>query len=468
MNPPSTNFRAYLFRVALGLSMLTAAGGIAYQLKHTAPTLETTDADQRPPLRVQVMRPSPVTISRQWRGQGAAQAKDSADVPARVNTTVVTIPDNIEAGVVVELGQILAQLDPTDFEREAQVARTQLDEIDASIEQLDLEDARLQEGLAIEQQEADLLRVEYEHQRSLQERGQGTRQDVDRAHRARLDADRMVINTQQAIDAIRPRRAGLNAQHQAVATRLDIAEENVTRCTITSPIAGLVAELDIEAGESLTSGQRVARIVNPQVIEVPLQLPASARAQIAVGNDVILSSRSHRGCLWPAKVVRLSAVNASTRTFTVYADWDQTGITLDQFATGGASQGMPVGAFVSAVLTTSDSDQRWVIPARSIQEGRIRLLDKNNQITSRQVQIAFRHEGVLPQFNLPDTQWVVLEDPLEPDVQVVLSASLAILDGQRVEPIYPRQAPNNPAGASGDGAAGGGSAPNGSGGGVSP
>ena len=135
MKLPAPKFLAFVFRLALGLFLLIIGIGVFFGLKNAAPELETADPGDRT-LRVQVFEATAVVLPRQWRGFGTTRAKDTTDVPTRVGTTVVDIPDDIEVGRVVTQGQVLAELDAADFERELEVTTAQLAELDAAIAKL--------------------------------------------------------------------------------------------------------------------------------------------------------------------------------------------------------------------------------------------------------------------------------------------------------------------------------------------
>ncbi|MEM9414329.1 MAG: HlyD family efflux transporter periplasmic adaptor subunit [Planctomycetota bacterium] len=436
MKRPSPKMIALAFRVFLGLACLMVGGAVYQALENTAKQLETTDPADRT-LHVQVMPAQRVEIARQWSGYGETMPKHNADVPARVGTTVLTIPEDIEVGYAVTQGQILAQLDSTNFQQDLDAATAQLAEVDASLAQLEVDTARLNEQLAIEQEEVRIAQDEYDRQLGYLESDRAVQQDVDRAHRALLAAKRQVLATNQAIDGLAPRRSALDAQRQGLAARQATAQSNVDRCTITSPMDGIIEALDIEEGENLMAGARVARIVDPRVIEIALQLPASARYDVEKNNRVQVTTRHlPPDCPpWQATIERLGSSNdTATRTFTAYALLEQPDTALSQIASGGGVQRLALGAFVMASVTTNDIQPRWVVPARAIRDGRVRLVAENT-LTSRAVTVLFEHEGPLPQLGLPDTQWVVLSTPLEPGELVVVNASVSILDGQRVEPV---------------------------------
>jgi multidrug resistance efflux pump len=443
MKTNHTKTLALVGRFVLGIVLLIVAAAVVGYLVQTKPEVRTSGLQEQA-IRVQAMRVEPVEVARQWRGYGTTQAKDSADIPARVGATVQELPATTEVGKVVRAGQVLARLDATDFSAALQAAAKRIEEADAQYEQLAVEEARLKDRLAIEQKDAQLARNEYERQVDRQGQGSATQVDVERAERALLTAERAVLATQQQLDAIPPRRAGLEAAKGVAQSDKAIAQANLKRTVITSPIAGVIESLDVEVGENLAPGQRIARVVDPRVLEVPLQLPASARSFVTTGDAVTLTTRSQPDDCppWEAKVTRIGVVDGPTRTFTVFAEVDQTHVPLRNFAEGGGPYKLPVGAFALARLDTAEPTRRTVLPSRAIQEGRVRAI-VDGAVVGVPVDIAFEVEADFPRFGIDDRQWAALKEPLEPGALVVLSASMSILDGQRVEPIVTNDAPDD-------------------------
>lgn len=434
MNQPSGKTIALIIRTLVGVVLLIGAGSIMAYLVATKPQVSKSDLDQLS-VAVQVMRVEPTDVPRQWRGYGITEAKNKADVPARIGATVLTIPKDIEVGRVVSVGQILAELDPTDFQNTLNAAEKRIAEAEAALKQLAAEKQSLEERLALEKQVIKLANDDYQRQLDRFDSGSASPTDVDRAKRAALVAELAGKLIQQNLDALPSRLAGIEAQ-QAVATAdRDTAKANLARATITSPIDGIIVMLDIEVGENLAPGARVARIIDPRTIELPLQLPSSARSYVSTGNAVSLTTRSHPDDCppWNATVTRLGVVDSPTRTITAYAEVDQSHIPLRNFAEGTGPYKLSAGAFTLAKLDTAEPETQTILPARSIQEGRIRTV-VDGKVVGMSVDVAFDVEGSFPKFGLKDTQWVVLKEPLPTGTLVVLSASMTILDGQKVEP----------------------------------
>lgn len=433
MKKPNAKTIALIIRTLVGLVLLASAGSFAWLLYKNKPQVSKSDLNEQSVV-VQVMRVQPVEVARQWRGYGSTQAKDTVDVPARIGATVITLPEEIEVGRVVSAGQTIVELDPTDFQNTLNAAEKRIAETDAVVKQLEAERDSLNKRLKVEEQDTELARTEYNRQLDRFENGASTQNDVDRAQRTLLNAERALVTTQQQLDAIPPRLLAVEAQQAAATADRDTAKANLARTTITSPIDGIIEILDVEVGENLAPGQRVARIIDPRVIELPLQLPASARSYVAIGNAVTLTTRSHPDDCppWNATITRLGIADNPTRTFTVFAEVDQKRIPLRNFAEGTGPYKLSAGAFTLAKLDTAEPQPRTIVPARSIQEGRIRTV-VDGQIIGQTVDVDFDLEGSYPQFGTEDMQWVVLKQPLEPGTLIVLSASMTILDGQRVE-----------------------------------
>lgn len=432
---PSSKILALAVRTFFGLVLLAAGIGIAVYLVATKPEVSKSSIDAQP-VRVQVVRVEPIDVARQWRGYGTTQAKATADVPARVGATVIEVPDSIEVGTIVAKGDVLAKLDGTDFRNALNIAQQRIAETDALIDQLTVERKRLEQRLEIERRDLKLAQDDFNRQDERLSTGSTTQADLDRSQRTLLAAQRAVLATRQQLDSIPPRLAGLEATRAAAQADRDNARSNLERTTIVSPIDGIVESLDVEVGENLAPGARVARVIDPRIIELPLQLPASARSYVKQGDKAVITTRNMPDDCppWTAQISRLSAGNSSTRTFTAFAEIDQSQIPLRQFAQGGGEHRLTSGAFAMATLDTAEPVRRIIIPARAIQEGRIRTV-VDGQIVGRTVDVIFDLENTYEQFGLPDTQWVVLRDTLEPGELVVLNAATTILDGQPVDAI---------------------------------
>ena len=416
-----------LTRLLVGLVVLAIAVGIYVVLVMMKPEVEGADPD-RTRMQLSVYPVRQVAVRREWVGYGTARAKRSADVPARIAAVVTDRPAGIEAGARVAEGQTLVRLDASDYEQELRAARETLLDLRAQLDQLDVEKKRLQERVEIEERDLAIARREKQRIEELFESGAANRQDVDARERQVLAARRALVQSKEALERIPSRRASLEARVAAQRAAIATAQLAVDRADITSPIAGELQGVDVEVGESVTPGQRVARVVDPTVIEVPLKLPASAAAGITLGDEVELTEPGERGATWSSEVVRIAPEqDAQQRTMTVYVEVQQ-----PREAAAGEPRLMP-GTFVQGTVSHAEASPQWVVPRQSVRRGRVFVIE-DGTVRSRSIETAFEVAEELPSTGLPDDLWVAVangDEVFTRGDKLVLSASAQLADGQR-------------------------------------
>jgi multidrug resistance efflux pump len=241
------------------------------------------------------------------------------------------------------------------------------------------------------------------------------------------------------------RGRGLMAQIAQQASQLGQAYRELNKARIVSPLDGVVQEIGVEVGEAVSPGAVVARVVDPTVIEVPVRLPGVAQTVVTVGDPLWLTSRSSPGSVWRTTIARVApAQDGGTRTLTVYGVLEQPGV--DGELPAGASMGdvaggrLSPGMFVQGAVASGQRAERWLVPRRAIQDGRLRLVDADGRVGSVPVRVSWTLRARVPGLGLDDEQWAVLAEPLEPGQRVLVNASSTVLDGEQVQPVVAEQA----------------------------
>jgi RND family efflux transporter MFP subunit len=424
---------AWITRSLVTASVLAVGLVVYVGLVRTGPRGLEEQVERALP-RVAVFTPKLTPIQRQWQGYGTVRAYRAADVPARVGSTVLEIPPGIRDGAPVTGGQVLARLDPSDFQRQEEAARFRLEEVQAQLEALEVERERLQVRLTVEQEDVDLAAENLARARQLFERNAETQQNVSTARREMIAAKRALFTTQEAVALFGPRRRQLEATRRALEAERQQAELNLQRSTITSPMDGVVQRLEVDEGENVSLGQRVARVVDLRRIEVPLRLPVAARRSVAVGDSLRIESTSATRQTWLGTVVRIAPENdPASRTVTVFAEFDQE-TRWDEYSERAGKTVLNPGAFVSGTVQVALDEPRWVVPRRALREGRLQYVD-DGVLRSRPVRVDFTIQQEIPKLGLDEDQWAVLHDDLSPLEEVLVSASAVLRDGQPVDVI---------------------------------
>ena len=409
--------------VALGVAV-----GIFSLLWSNRPEPARVDDPPRP-RRVEVMRAVAVPIRRQWQGFGTARAFDEVDIPAEITAVVVEIPPEIVEGAPIEKGAVVARLDDTDFVIQQDIATRRIEEFDARLAQLELEGESWIKRVGIAAEDVQLAEDDYARVKQAMEREAARVREVDQARQRLLAAVRIQVDAREQLDRILPRRNQLEAMKSLQGSQLRLAIKNVSRCTIRSPLRGFIAAVDIERGESVAPGRRVARVVNLNRMEVPLRLPSSARAGVAVGDEVVLAAHGAAGEPWLGDVRHISPLDdPNTRTMTVYVQIDQDPNDPDRLAPG---------RFVEGTVLSQRSEMRFIVPRRSLLGGRL-LIVRDGTVRSRVVNVDFHVQGDFEQLGVRAEQWAVLAGSLDNGSAVIVNATRSLSDGLLVEPVSNR------------------------------
>jgi RND family efflux transporter MFP subunit len=412
-------------QAGVSLVLLSLASGIFVALASSRPQPEKSHAPAEL-RRVEVMEARPVPVRRQWQGFGTANARDEADVPAEVLAVVIEVPPGIIEGAAVKQGELLARLDDSDFELQRKMASQRIAEIQSQLDQLELEEESWRRRVELVSEEVRLAEADFERvQQALQQQAARQR-ELDQSREKLVATIRAEVATREQFDRIPPRRAQLQAQRLEQESALRMSERNVSRCEVRSPLEGFLADVDIEAGESVAPGQRVARVVNVAQLDIPLRLPASARPTVAVGDEAILESQGATVQTWHGQVRRIGpSDDQNTRTMTVYVEIEQ-----DPRVPGWLAP----GRFVEGTVISQHAELRTVVPRRSLLGDRL-LVVEDGRVRSRTVNVDFHVQGDFGELGVSAEQWAVLAAPLAQGAKVVVNATRTLPEGLRVEPV---------------------------------
>ena len=187
--------------------------------------------------------------------EGQAAALREAPLLAQVSGPVVDVP--VKEGSWVSAGDVIARVDPTEYEISRKEAQGALEQAEATYQDLTLGD----EAIA----DPDLL--------------------ADRQAQARI-------------------RSGLVGAE----ARLEQAEYNLEKTVIRAPYAGRVANLAVDVGTRLNVNDSIATIVDLSSVDVDVQVLESEIAALDVGREATVSFTAFPGEEFRGEVVTVNPV----------------------------------------------------------------------------------------------------------------------------------------------------------------
>ena len=248
---------------------------------------------------------------------GVAKAGQESRLSFQVSGQVLAVP--ISVGDIVEKGQTIARMDPTDFSLQLQNAQ-------AAAAQ-----SRAQERNA---------KATYERTQALYENQNVSRQD--------LDADRTAYESA---------RAALESANQQIRLR----QRQLGYTHLKAPEAGTIATVDIEVNEYVQAGELVATLLAGEQIEVSVSVPASIIRSIVRGAKAEARFNSLDGKAFKGTVTEVgvaSVAGATTFPVTVRLTEGQ-----EQVRAG-------MAADVTFIFTSEKEGPKYSLPISAVGEDR--------------------------------------------------------------------------------------------------
>ncbi len=214
---------------------------------------------------------------------------------------------------------------------------------------------------------------------------------------------------------------------------LEQAQRDLWRTQIRAPYDGLVRTEKVDLGQFITRGQSIASIYSSDSVEIRLpvadrqlaylDLPLGYRGELAddIAPEVILSTEyggDHYE--WHGRLVRTEAeIDARTRMVNAIAR-------VDNDSTEGTPP-LPIGLFVHAVIKGRIVDDIISLPRAALRsQNQVLVIDSDNRLRYRTVEVM--------RFQKND---VIISAGLENGETVNISPIQTVVDGMRVNPVFP-------------------------------
>ncbi|MEO1362936.1 MAG: efflux RND transporter periplasmic adaptor subunit [Pseudomonadota bacterium] len=278
------------------------------------------------PAKVFTVAPTESVVQRTY--PAIVLPSQEVELSFRVSGRVIELP--IRGSQEIAQSDVIARLDPRDFERQIAQLESQRDQAVAQLQALRTgsrpeEIIALEAAVASAQAQVDQARDQAERTRQLVERGVAAtaRQEQDDAALRVAEAGLQTAIEQLAIGQAGGRAEDIAASEAALRgleAQLQVARDNFEDATLTAPFDGIIARRDIENFINIQAGQSVALLQSLSVLHLSFDIPGTDVTALTInGVDNITNQVTFDalpGAVFDAEVVEFSVqADSATQTF---------------------------------------------------------------------------------------------------------------------------------------------------------
>ncbi len=308
-------------------------------------------------------------------------------IKSQVDGKIIFLSKKLQVGSIVKKGELLVQLEKSEFEMHVAEARSRL--------------ASAKVALLREQQE-----------------GKQARKNWERSNIKRKPDSPLVLRV--------PQLEMVKSDVAAAQSALKRAEVLLRYTDIRAPFDGVIMQSNVSLGETLNigfTGGEIATIYSLDAVEVGVQLDREQWSMLAEphANETARLYTPQRDSYWDAEIVRKSLhLDRKSRLQTLFMKVKRP---LEQ------TPPLLPGTFVEAEITGREIQDLVEIPETALtKQGVVWFVDKKNRLQSRRVNPVFYGEGVV---------YIHVPADIGPPIRIAESPNTSFVCGLSVSPKPP-------------------------------
>jgi RND family efflux transporter MFP subunit len=331
-------------------------------------------SQELPPKKVIVYRVPDILKTRMWATSGTAKDVLETILSFRVRGMIISLP--VDVGQKVKTGDLVAELDPTDYLLEMREAKASLEDILA-----ELRNAKL---------------------------------DYDRKEKL-VNKD---VISQSEFDLAASYLDSMKAKASAQRERIAIAKRNLSYTRLFVPEAGTISSVPAEVHTNVAIGEPVATLNSRGMLEMEVGVPDRLIAMVKLNQPVDIRFDVFRDLKLEGKVKEVGGRSNETSTFPVTIS---IGTTDKRIRSGMVGE-------VTFRFKQAEKFKLVVIPAVAVfglSDGKkyVWVVDADNAVHKRKVEISLPGDGGL-----------IVQKGLKPQELIVVRGVHSLQEGQKVRP----------------------------------
>ncbi len=397
------------------------------------------EAEERSQLVRTILVPT-TTVVPSAIGHGTVQPGNSWEAVAQVKGKILEKHQKLRKGAMLEADSLLLRIDTTDYELAIARAKADIAALQAQIQELETKAADSHSALKIEEESLALAQKELTRREKLAKKGGLSRSDLESQKRTLLSQQQSVQKQKSSLNLIPTQQALLQAQLARQEAVLSTARRDLTHTVIRIPFTGRISTVNAELEQYVREGEVLLIADDLKLAEVEIQIPINRMAALIRSDKSInlldipqqelrkqmgLSAEIHLqeggiNAIWQGRVARFSdSLDPKTRTVGIIIEVDAPYSEVQP----GTRPPLLKGMFVEVTLWGKPREERLIIPRSALHSGKVYLVNSENRLELRQVEI-----------ELLQPEYAVIATGLATTDRIVVSDLMPAIDGMLLQP----------------------------------
>lgn len=222
---------------------------------------------------------------------GQVETAANIDMRPLVSGEIINVNPNLSAGVRINKGDLLVEIDRFNYEGAVLEAKANLAQVEGAIREIDARLASETDQLQSSNEQLDLARADLARAQSLSQSGTLTKKQVD---------DRMLIVSQRE-QSVGQRRnniiiAEAQREQQVANTdrlkwKLREADRKLENTKLFAPFGGIISNSNAEIGRSVSGSDVIATIYDDKSLEARFTLTNAQYGRMAIDSDQLIGRK---------------------------------------------------------------------------------------------------------------------------------------------------------------------------------
>lgn len=360
---------------------------------------------------------------------------------AQVSGKIIEKHAQLNKGAIIQAGEVLLKIDPSDYELAIDQAKTNIEATQAQIAESKVKEKNAKASLKIEEDALRIAKQELTRKSKLVKQGTVTRSDVEKEERSVLAQQQSAQSLKNTINLIPAERRRLEADIVRLKAMLKEAELNLQRTVVNMPFNGRIAETKVEIKQFVRQGDVLVIADSMDKAEVEVDVPMERVSALISSDEVIdiedvrtlgigevlglsatvMLRRNDKIIRWDGKIARTSdTLDTRTRTMGFIIEVDNPYKNVQP----GVRPPLVKGMFVEVEIKGKPSPGKLVIPRSAVHNQNVYFVNEQNRLERRLVEI-----------ELSGSSYVVVKDGLNAGERIVVSDLSPAIDGMLLEPV---------------------------------